>query len=113
MDKKLVEVRNIKTGLSSKQLESIMTDIVHTLFPDKTPEVKECKQSKSLMKVLSKTFENENKKKLKKSFEENLLVIRLTKKGATVVVPNEEIKKAVDRNEKEMWCLVLIFNLHI
>lgn len=100
LDKKLVEVRNIKTGLSSKQLEGIMTDIVHALFPDKTSEVKECKQSKSLMKVLSKTFELENKKNLKKSFENNLLVIKLTKKGATLVVPDENIKKAVENNEK-------------
>ncbi|MBQ3142062.1 MAG: hypothetical protein IJB82_00980 [Bacilli bacterium] len=100
LDKKLVEVRNIKTGLSSKEMKMIMCDIINALFPEKTVEVKECKQSKSLMKVLGKTFENANKKELKKSFENNLLIIKLGKKGASIVVPTDEIKKVVEKNEK-------------
>lgn len=100
LDVKLVEVRNIKTGLTSKEMQRIMCDIINALFPDKTLEVKECKQSKSLTKVLSKTFETANKKELKTSFKNNLIVIKLTKKGAVLVVPTEDIKKAVKKNEK-------------
>lgn len=100
LDKKLVEVRNIKTGLSAKDLQSIITDIINALFPDKMPQVKDIKSTKKLKNILSETFENNNKKLVSKSLKNDLLIIKFVKNKPVIVLPNDKIIKVIDESGK-------------
>ncbi|MEG1457517.1 MAG: hypothetical protein RSC57_02865, partial [Bacilli bacterium] len=95
LNKKLVEVRNIKVSLNSKSLETIIKDIINALFPDKLPNVKEIKHTKKIKQILSETFQNNNGKDIKNSLNENLLIIRFTKKGPKIIKVTKEIKDLI------------------
>lgn len=95
LNKKLVEVRNIKTHLSSKALESIIRDIINALFPDKLKDVKDIKHTKKMKKILSETFQNNNNKLIKESLNSNLLIIDFNEKNPKIILPNDKIKKVI------------------
>lgn len=95
LNKKLVEVRNIKTHLSSKALESIIRDIINALFPDKLKDVKDIKHTKKMKKILSETFQNNNSKLIKESLNSNLLIIDFNEKNPKIILPNDKIKKVI------------------
>ena len=96
LNKKLVEVRNIKTHLSSKALESIIRDIINALFPDKLIDVKDIKHTKKMKKILSETFQNNNNKLIKESLNSNLLIIDFNEKNPKIILPNDKIKKVIN-----------------
>lgn len=99
LDSKLVEVRNIKTGLSSKTIYSVIYDIINALFPDKCPKIKDIKHTKKIINIIGETFEESNKDVIKKSLDQNLLVISFDGKTPKVVPLNDniisEVKKAL------------------
>lgn len=97
LDKKLVEVRNIKTGLTFKALESVMIDIINALFPDKLPEVKDIKHTKKLITIMNETFQNDNKKLLKESLDSDYLIIKFGKKGPKIIKTTDSIKKVIEK----------------
>ncbi len=100
LDKKVVEVRNIKTGLSAKYMESVMRDIINALFPGLLPEFKECKDNKRLIKIFSSAFEESNKKIIRESLNNDYLVIKITKKGPKVVRLTDNIINAINESEE-------------
>ena len=96
LDKKLVEVRNIKTGLTSKAMESVMIDIINALFPDKLPEAKEIKHSKKLLKLLGDSFNKDNKELIKKSLDKDYLIIKFGKTTPKIILPTDEMIKSIE-----------------
>ncbi|MEG0799231.1 MAG: hypothetical protein RR228_00265 [Bacilli bacterium] len=93
LNKRLVEVRNIKTGLSTKAITSVMYDIINALFPDKLPEVKDIKHTRKIMSILSDTFQNDNKELIKESLNNDILIIKFGKKGPKIIKVTDKIKK--------------------
>jgi hypothetical protein len=99
LNNRLVEVRNIKVGINSNDIENIMIDIINTLFPDKLIIKRKMKYIKNMNKILSKTFQTSNTSLIKTSLKDELLIIKFTKDGPKIVVANEKIKKAIDEVE--------------
>ncbi len=97
LNKKLIEVRNIKAGLTPKSLELIMADIVNALYPEKTFTIKETKHVKKIKTILSDIFESNNKKLIKKSFDENYLIIKFEHNKAILIEPTEEVKNFLNK----------------
>ena len=101
LNKKLVEVRNIKVGLTPKRLEIIMTDIVNALFFDKLKEVKLNKYSRSFLKLLNDSFEKNNKKDLQNSIDTGYIILKLEKNAPSVVKMTNQILEALEKEEKK------------
>lgn len=93
LNKKIVEVRNIKVPLSPGKLETIMNDILYCLFYDKLPRPKETIKSKRLRHLINKCFENDNRELLNKGLEEGLLIIKFDKSVPRIVEVDEESRK--------------------
>ena len=100
LNTKLVEVRNIKTGLTYKALESIIRDIVNALFPNKLSEIKDIKSTKKMKNIMTEVFENNNKKEVSNSLNNDILIIKFNKNGAKVIEPTKEIIKFLEESEK-------------
>ena len=99
LNKKLVEVRNIKVGLTPKSLEIIMTDIINALFFDKLKQVKLNKYETTYLKLLNSSFSKNNKAKLRESIESGYLILKLDK-TPKVIVANDTIKQTIYEEEK-------------
>lgn len=101
LNKKLVEVRNIKTGLTKKALESIIIDIINALFPNKLPEVKDIKSTKKIKHIMGKLFEEYNKDKIKESLDNDVLIIKFNKKKAKIIKPTKKLIELLNESEEE------------
>ncbi len=92
LNKKIVEVRNIKVGLSPSKLEEIMNDILYALFKDKMPSRKEGIKARRLKNIIDKTFEDDNRAILNKNIENGLIIIKFDKSIPEVIPVTDEIK---------------------
>lgn len=92
LNKKIVEVRNIKVGLSPSKLEEIMNDILYALFKDKMPSRKEGIKARRLKNIIDKTFEDDNRAILNKNIEDGLIIIKFDKSIPEVIPVTDEIK---------------------
>lgn len=96
LNKKLIEVRNIKVGLSANDLETIMTLLLDALFYDKREIIMERKATKDLTKIMSKVWQKNNYKVIEKALDDKIMIIAFTKKGPKIVLANDKIKQIVE-----------------
>lgn len=96
LNKKIVEVRNIKVGLSANKLEIIMNDILYCLFSDKMPARKEGIKTKRFKNIIQKSFEENNNDLINRSLQEGYLIIKFDKTNPEIVILNDNIKKAIE-----------------
>lgn len=96
LNKKIVEVRNIKVSLSPTKLEEIMNDILYALFKDKMPAKKEGIKQRRLKHVLASAFENDNRILLNNAIEKGLVIIRFDKSNPEIVELTEEQKEKIE-----------------
>lgn len=99
LNKKLIEVRNIKVGLSANDLEKVMSLLLDALFYDKREIKKENKATKDLTQVMSKVWQKNNYNDIEKALEEKIFIINFTKKGPKIILPNDKIKNEIKEME--------------
>ncbi len=95
LNKKLIEVRNIKVGLSASKLEKIMNLLLDAIYFDKREIKIEKKATKDLTKLMSKVWQKNNSDIIEKALDEEVMVIIFNKKGPKIIIPNEEIKNEI------------------
>lgn len=95
LNKKLIEVRNIKVGLSANDLETVMTLLLDALFYDKRKIVMEKKATKDLTKIMSKVWQKNSCDAIEKAIDDKLMVIAFTKKGPKIVTIEEKLKNEI------------------
>lgn len=91
LNKRLIEVRNIKVGLSAEKIEKIMIDIIKCLYPEKVVRKTVNKNISNMKSILSNTFQKNNSNEIQKSLKKGLLIVKFTKSGPKVIVPDKEI----------------------
>ncbi len=91
LNKKIVEVRNVKVGLTSKQLEKVMNGILEALFFKKKKKIKMSDETKKMIDIMSDAFEDNNFEKIKNSLDNDLLIIKFNKNKAKVIEPDKRI----------------------
>jgi hypothetical protein len=91
LNKKIVEVRNVKVGLTTKQLEKVMNGILEALFYKKK-KVKQLEPTtEKMINIMSDVFEDNSFEKIKESLDNDLLIIRFNKNKAKVIKPDKRI----------------------
>ncbi len=100
LNKKLIEVRNIKVGLSSEEIENIMINIINVLYPEKLIRKRRNKGISNMKSILSATFQKNNSNEIQKSLKKDILIIRFTKEGPKVIQPNEKIISNIKEKER-------------
>ena len=93
LNKKIVEVRNVKVGLSTKQLETVMNGILEALFFKKKKKVTLTEETEKMVNLMSDAFDENNHDKIKESLDNDLLVIKFSKNKPKVIIPS---KKMID-----------------
>lgn len=101
LNKKLIEVRNIKVGLSANDLETIMTLLLDALFYDKREIIMERKATKDLTKIMSKVWQKNNYEVIEKALDDKIMIINFTKKGPKIVLANDQVKQIVEEISEE------------
>lgn len=91
LNKKIVEVRNVKVGLTTKQLEKVMNGIIEALFFKKRKKERLTKESEKMVNVMSDLFSENNYDKIKESLDNDLLVIKFNKNIPKVIIPSKKI----------------------
>lgn len=91
LNKKIVEVRNVKVGLSTKQLEKVMNGILEALFYKKKKIKKLEPITEKMIDIMSDVFEDNSFEKIKKSLDNDLLIIKFSKNKAKVIEPDKRI----------------------
>lgn len=99
LNKKLIEVRNIKVGLSAEEVKKIMIDIISVLYPEKLIRKKSNKSISNMKSILSTTFQKNNSAEIQKSLKKDLLIIKFTKNGPKVIIPNKKIISHIKEKE--------------
>ena len=93
LNKKIVEVRNVKVGLTTKQLEKVMNGIIEALFFKKKKKTKISNETEKMINIMSDVFEENNIGKIKNSLDNDLLIIKFNKNKPKVI---ELDKKIID-----------------
>lgn len=103
LNTKLVEVRNIKTGLPAKKLERIAIEIINVLFPDKLPKEKNTKHTRKIINITSEIFQQNNNKQIKESLDKDLLIIKFKGKNnePKLIKITDKILKCIEESEKD------------
>ena len=91
LNKKIVEVRNVKVGLSTKQLEKVMNGILEALFFKKKKKIKLESNTEKMIDIMSDVFEENSYDKIKNSLDNDLLIIRFNKNKAKIIEPDKRI----------------------
>ncbi len=91
LNKKIVEVRNVKVGLSTKQLEKVMNGILEALFYKKKKIKKLEPTTEKMIDIMSDVFEDNSFEKIKESLDNDLLIIKFSKNKAKIVEPDKRI----------------------
>jgi hypothetical protein len=100
LNKKLIEVRNIKVGLKRK-LEKIMTLLLDALFYDKREVKIEKKATKDLTKIMSKVWQKNNYEVIEKALDDKIMIINFTKKGPKIILADDQVKQIIERISEE------------
>lgn len=95
LNKKLIEIRNIKVSLSATKLEEIMEDILYAIFKEKLPPRKILKKTIKFSKILNNSFEEANRFKLNKSIDNGFVLIKIDEEIPEVLEVTEEIEKKI------------------
>lgn len=91
LNKKIVEVRNVKVGLTSKQLEKVMSGILEALFYKKKKSRKLEPSTEKMLDIMSDVFEENSFEKIKNSLDNDLLIIKFNKNKAKIIEPDKRI----------------------
>lgn len=99
LDKKLIEIRNIKADITSRELINVINNILSCLYYDKDVEEFSHKTFETLDSIYDTAFDNDISDKILESVINNeFLVLSLTGKKAKLVTLDEElIKKIKDK----------------
>ncbi len=100
LNKKIVEIRNIKVSLSSSKLEEIMKDLLYCLFEEKLPSHKEKMKVRKLKHVVNAAFAKENNKSLNEGLDEGYILIKFDKTIPKVIEITDEVKSVLDEVTK-------------
>ncbi|HOP65501.1 MAG TPA: hypothetical protein PLX66_00530 [Bacilli bacterium] len=101
LNKKLIEVRNIKVGLSASEIEKVMELLLGTIFYDKTLIKKEKKFATDMTKIMSRVWQKNNYQDIEKAIvNDKLMVINFTKNGPKIVLVDEKLKKEILEMDK-------------
>lgn len=100
LNKKLIEVRNIKVDLSASELEKVMNLLLDAIYFDKREIKLEKKFTMDLTKLMSKVWQKNNTDLIDKALEDEIMIVVFNKKGPKIIIPNEDIKKAILEVEK-------------
>lgn len=95
LNKKLIEVRNIKVGLSANEMEKVMNLLLDAIYFDKREIKIEKKATRDLTKLMSKVWQKNNFDIIEKALDEEAMVVLFTKKGPKIVPANDIIKKEI------------------
>lgn len=101
LNKKLIEIRNIKVGLSKKELTDLMKYIINIFYPNKLIIKKKIKRIQNLKSIMSDTFQKNNIKDINKSLKDSLLIIKFEKKIPIIILPDENIISYIDNREEK------------
>lgn len=91
LNKKIVEVRNVKVGLTTKQLEKVMNGIIEALFFKKKKKIKISNETEKMINIMSDIFEENNIDKIKNSLDNDLLIIKFNKNKPKIIEPDKKI----------------------
>jgi hypothetical protein len=91
LNKKIVEVRNVKVGLTTKQLEKVMNGILEALFYKKMKKKELEPTTEKMIDIMSDVFEDNSFDKIKESLDNDLLIIRFIKNKAKVIKPDKRL----------------------
>ncbi len=91
LNRKIVEVRNVKVGLTTKQLEKVMNGILEALFYKKKKAKQLAPNTEKMIDVMSDVFENNFFDLIKDSLDNDLLIIKFNKNKAKIIKPDKRI----------------------
>ncbi len=91
LNRKIVEVRNVKVGLTTKQLEKVMNGILEALFYKKKKAKQLAPNTEKMIDVMSDVFENNSFDLIKDSLDNDLLIIKFNKNKAKIIKPDKRI----------------------
>ncbi len=95
LNKKLIEVRNIKVGLTAGELEKVMNLLLDAIYFDKREIKVEKKATKDLTKIMSRIWQKNNSKTIKKALDDEMMIVLFTNKGPKIVFPNGRIRNKI------------------
>lgn len=91
LNKKIVEVRNVKVGLTTKQLEKVMNGILEALFYKKK-KVKQLEaNTEKMVDIMSDVFEDNSYEAIKESLDNDLLIVKFVKNKAKIIKPDKRV----------------------
>lgn len=99
LNKKIVEVRNVKVGLTPKQLEIVMVDLINALYFQKIKTHKIEKNTSKMINIMSEAFDDNNYELIQESLENDLLIIKFGKRTAKVIKPSKKIVDLISQDE--------------
>ena len=91
LNKKIVEVRNVKVGLSPKQLEKVMNGILEALFFKKKKKIKLNDNTEKMLDIMSDVFDVNSFEKIKESLDNDILIVKFNKNKAKIIEPDKRI----------------------
>lgn len=91
LNKKIVEVRNVKVGLTTKQLEKVMNGILEALFYKKMKKKELEPTTEKMIDIMSDVFEDNSFDRIKESLDNDLLIIKFIKNKAKVIKPDKRL----------------------
>ncbi len=100
LNKKLIEIRNIKVELTKKELMDLMKYIINIFYPNKLIIKKKIKRIQKLKTILSDTFQKNNINDIKKSLDNKLLIIKFEKNIPKIILPDENIISYIEDREE-------------
>ncbi len=90
LNKKIVEVRNVKVGLSPK-LEKVMNGILEALFFKKKKKIKLNDNTEKMLDIMSDVFDVNSFEKIKESLDNDILIVKFNKNKAKIIEPDKRI----------------------
>jgi len=93
---KVVEIRNVKTGMSAKKLTNMISDILLCLYEDKKGSVYESKLYDNLENLYNKSFSSKDKfiKQLK---DNGIVVIKVDDEDLKMITIPDEILEKIEK----------------